>query len=499
MATMLAEAVKFKALIQQLERNEFTRLMGKIYDAHQSDLIGTALFKHLTQNNNDENMHDLRHINSAISTIIKSRKSKPKKHAISNAKLDKFPLPIIGCVSSWLRQSDYFHFEQVNRFIFIGCNAPNMLTELDFKYGVDYSSINLAKYHSLRHLKIDIAKFSRFRWQNRGSCTLNHLQELTLDNYCKKDCDIQPFLNQNCIQMDNIKTVRFQCFGGGAGNTFNSEKFEKLLSAFSNAEYLELCNVFVTNNQIDVVKLKKSYPYLKGLSLSGGGNLRYNEIVKAFAKQLQFLYHVDSAGQRFDLSGMNFCNLQQVVFRNPTFDRVSNVLKAGKDIEKFCIMPRGFFLTCLPSQQLKVIIPQIFKCESLQYFKIDVNDGNWAAILEGIENGLFQTKNIKRKQLKLRVTDKLFHVDLENKMLNILRIINMLHYMHELTPSSVQQFMFILDMDRSMHSQRLKKILNESVDVFSSSNVQCNVDGLKIIISNKDCTINGWKESWMMG
>ena len=51
---------------------------------------------------------------------------------------------------------------------------------------------------------------------------MNQLQELTLNNKYQNDCNIEPFMAQNCIKTENIKTLNFNCFGAlGNGNKLN--------------------------------------------------------------------------------------------------------------------------------------------------------------------------------------------------------------------------------------------------------------------------------------
>lgn len=184
MATLLARAINFRSLLDQLDKAEYLRLMSKVFDEHKSELIGMALFSYFTQNKADANMNGLQQMNSAISAIIRSRKPIPKKEEVENPKLDKLPPQIIGNIASSLEQNDYFHFEQANRSIFIGCNAPNQLQELDLlrvdNYScidlVDpkhYSKMNLSKYQSLRHFGFNISEFHQFQLPNDSTFILN--------------------------------------------------------------------------------------------------------------------------------------------------------------------------------------------------------------------------------------------------------------------------------------------------------------------------------------
>merc|ERR1712228_177038 len=299
--------------------------------------------------------------------------------------------------------------------------------------------------------------------------------------------------NQNCIKTDNIKKVRFYNFGNvGNGNRFNDHKFEKLLSGFPNAEYLGLINVAIVNANINVAKLKKSYPKLKGLYAAGGSRAKNNEMVNAFGNQLQYLCHSHLPGAGTDFSNINFGNLQQILLTIPNSKTITDILKTGKNIKKIRIFPGGY------AQEFKSIIPEIFQCETLQYFEITANKANFVSIMDGIEIGLYQTKDVNREQLKIRVNvQSQSCLELKDKMLNIQRIINMLHVSNEEQPPLVQQFMFVLDLNRVKNKDNQKKILQENLDVFSS-NIQIKFHGFVTAISNKECSINGWKETFLM-
>eukprot|EP01084_Bolivina_argentea_P237073 398522_1 len=126
MSTLLAKAVSFRLLIKQLSKDEFLALMSKIFDIKHSDLISTSLFNYFIHQKTikNPNTNDLNNINSILSNIIRSRKTKPKPESVVDIKLDEFPKTIIGHMASFLHQNDYFCFEKTNRNIFIGCNSP---------------------------------------------------------------------------------------------------------------------------------------------------------------------------------------------------------------------------------------------------------------------------------------------------------------------------------------------------------------------------------------
>eukprot|EP01084_Bolivina_argentea_P299978 517145_1 len=94
-------------------------------------------------------------------------------------------------------------------------------------------------------------------------------------------------------------------------------------------------------------------------------------------------------------------------------------------------------------KELKIIIPKIFKCKLLQYFSIHVNNQNYLlSVLNGIENGLCETKTYNRNQIKIVIgTTKNAQIDFKNIIVNINKIIKCLEI------SKINDFMFICDME----------------------------------------------------
>ena len=174
----------------------------------------------------------------------------------------------------------------------------------------------------------------------------------------------------------------------------------------------------------------------------------------------------------------------------PNAKTINDILKTARNLQKVHLKPNGNGITSLSEQELKSVIPQILKCKSLEYFGIDANDENCTSILEEIEIGLFETKNLHRNQLKIRVNAlKNSRIDLKSMMLNIQRIIHCL--IEERMSSIIKNFMFIFDLRMADDAFKEKldgiEILNDLNDI--SSNIEVQADGLCFVITNKQCTI----------
>eukprot|EP01084_Bolivina_argentea_P300221 517605_1 len=154
----LTEAIRFRWLESQLSTNECHQFVNKLL--HQNrDIIAQALFKQILK---DTNEHNGIEINNIISKVIQSRQNKPKPIATQNIKLDQLPKRLIGVIASFCNQNDYFDFSFkipplysitpiyaitpcIHIFptplIYLGCNSPNLLQELDLNEINNYSTV----------------------------------------------------------------------------------------------------------------------------------------------------------------------------------------------------------------------------------------------------------------------------------------------------------------------------------------------------------------------
>merc|ERR1712228_752181 len=177
--------------------------------------------------------------------------------------------------------------------------------------------------------------------------------------------------------------------------------------------------------------------------------------------------------------------------------RITDILKTAKNLKKLYIHPTVVQSSTLPfisNDELKTVIPQIFECKSLEFFHFIVTALNVVPVFEGIGCGLFKTKRMKRKRIKIRV-DAFVYSKLDPDLLvfNVAKIIN---FMKDL---NVRDFMLILDLNRMEETFRnnldKNKILTELNDI--SLNIRAMNYDLCFVLTNEDCSICGWNEQWM--
>eukprot|EP01084_Bolivina_argentea_P264625 448302_1 len=173
---------------------------------------------------------------------------------------------------------------------------------------------------------------------------MNQLQYLRLHGNELTDFNIEPFINQNCINIENIQSATLTQFGTvPVGSRFNSDKLWKLLSKFKNIESLTLIDVIPTT-PIPRQTLQQLYdlnPLLHGLSAGGGWPVMNNNLINIFGNKLRFLLHGNTPDRDIDFANVNFINLEQVLLITPSAKTVNDILKSAKNIQKVCLYPNS--------------------------------------------------------------------------------------------------------------------------------------------------------------
>eukprot|EP01084_Bolivina_argentea_P233293 392977_1 len=141
--------IKLRLLGSQLKQNEFKHFIQNVVGTFGMDTIFSVMFNHflIKYNQNMEHNNDLQTIISLISNILNSRndkKSTEKKDVKPDNdnkpifSLNTIPSEIIGECASYLHVDDYLNFSKSNRKLYVSCNSPCKLYELDTHHYGDY-------------------------------------------------------------------------------------------------------------------------------------------------------------------------------------------------------------------------------------------------------------------------------------------------------------------------------------------------------------------------
>ena len=395
----LVKAIKFRHLVSGLNGREGVKFATRLMN-QQSDVIIKALFKFFMQSANAETSVD--NANAIISEIVRSRKKKPSIDSKVNVKLDNLPQQLIGAAASFLRQRDYINLSKANRSVYLGCNTPNLLQELNLLRVKDYSSINLASYPSVKTLKLKVGKLNKLKFVENGSSVMNQLHSFTLDGENGGNFDIDAFARTG-INIKNVRTLRLSRIGSH-GSKFDIDRFYKVLDMLPNVECLRLIGLSL-NAAIDLQKMSILYPNLTGLGLITRSRVSIQPLIEHYGHHLTYLF-IGYLSLDLDLSKIEFASLQELSLMSPSSKCTKDILKTAVNLKSISIYLHHWMSArsaSIPSEIKDAMIDCMKYCRSLEYMKLQ-NGGfhvyqqnqYMSSALEGIEQGLSHRSRLPR-------------------------------------------------------------------------------------------------------
>eukprot|EP01084_Bolivina_argentea_P117659 208913_1 len=178
------------------------------------ELSFSALF-HLIQSSCTYKDIDADRLNRMLSDLILSRKK--NQDTILTKNIDGLPPPLVGHTASFLPQLDYIALSTCTRSLFIGCNTPNQMQELDLlkRKWKQHPPIDLAQFPSIKRLAIHFDEFRKLSMSDDiavcrelNTITLNADRVMTFSAQ-----EMESFREQNLINMSNITTLTLAQFG----------------------------------------------------------------------------------------------------------------------------------------------------------------------------------------------------------------------------------------------------------------------------------------------
>eukprot|EP01083_Nonionella_stella_P046673 124959_1 len=485
----LVKAIHFRKLVTQLTHQERIQFVSKLVDSHL-DMILKCLFQHFSKPSQIDQVADF---NQSLLNIIQSRTEKPKQLCTNNIQLHQLPRSIIGYTASFLSQSNFITFSLSARSIYLGCNLPNTLQTLRIAQHTNYSCINLASFPSLKCLCIDPMKAVQAGNMRFDSPNFNQVTALRLEANDQREW-VQPFLNQNIVNCENITTLYCKGFGSREFNMTGKE-FLSLLTAFPNLTNLWMSRTRITGD-ISAQDIADLCPGIVSFSSYYHTNL-ISDLVKIFAPQLKCLALEQPRQNDFDFCDTQFGKLEELFFFGPNNKSCNGVVKSDHkslNVKKICLM---YWQDWMSDDGIKDDIANIMeKCRFLNHICIMIKQiRHFGSILDGIERGLLAIKMSKtqqRKNLKIYVSaeKKGDHDPAFNAMdftINFGRIIN------SLEACDINDFMFVLNIPGTNDKLALGQIFSNMCNLSTKTKV-IRVHR-KFIITNENCKINGYRDS----
>eukprot|EP01083_Nonionella_stella_P277077 941987_1 len=491
--TSIADALKFRVLSSKLDNNEFTEFILEFIRRCGRNVLVSSLFNPFIPSSTTENVNHqaLQTCIGIIKQIMESRKCKPDTLSQTAITIHSLSPELIGELSSYLCLKDNCAFGVVNRAIYIGCNTPNTLRQLDLTGIDDYSMIRwirLRKYPHLQHLSIKLSQFQQLQLPTDGTTVCNRLQKFVIDGNKQRDFDIEPFMQQTAINLNNIVRLECKSFGALSHNAraFSCTKFIVILSKFTELKTFVVDLMMLDNSARSYSPQRdSSFEHLTSFKWDGGNIDFFFAILRTHGPQLTRLEFFNSTDERFQrglvtiLTNVSFANLQRIRIRTPTSTIVNQLLKTGTNIQDMELLLKKDTLSQLDTKNMMEQI--LTQQKSLNRFRVTSKSYRVLSdVCNGIEQGLFATTYCK-EALMIDVTYgggkdiKTLHA--KDIVLTIYRITN------QLQSSDIQNFglKFIFKGAHEMHSNQYM------IDFMrkSKTNLETYLEWNCVVIKNK--------------
>ena len=492
----LVPAIQFGDLAAQLTVEETKQFIKDFAVSHPQLIIQLLSLRFINQSTvgNDDTLNV--QCNESISNIIRSRDTDHNKSEFTT--FDALPHILIGHCGSFLDQKSYGALSKCNRTTYLGTHSPIMLKELT----VCYSALS-----ERNHLPLDLSSFSM------TSTLFLKIPKLDMTDMCPKGENARPRLVEKVkifaseiVQMPHLESLNLYGLG------MNHELIEIIanhqrtnqnvrcvglpydsmssLTAFKNLEFLNLemrdHNASATVSEIDTIK--QTLIGLKGLKLMDYNSPFGLQLLQSIGHQLQYLeLHYFGCGtgrSTVNLQNTNFRNLKQfIVGIDCVRELRGDILKTATNLEKAKI---DFYHDYVDGES-SCITELIGNCEKLEYLEI-VNGGGIDEILDATNHGLFRSRKCERKILKICI-DACMNPEKNEEILAM----KFEQTIHQLQISKVEQWMILLR--RYTVTNVIKKLIGSLTgDVRIVEDKGSDL----VVISNPDCTINGYSEQWLM-
>ena len=223
--TALVDSIKFQLLVKQLDDVEFDTFLAKLWRRN-----GKGTVMQLLQSEYEEQHLPIR--------------DQPRRHETTTGNsLADTPSQLIGEIASFLDYSSYISFSSTNRKMFVDCNSPNRLTQLDLsKFAVNDPSFCWKNYPKLNCLYLNLHQMPSLNI-SRAAITQHCpvLRTLCLDAHRNEEdptYSIDDFIADNIGTCGAINTLAL--FGFQKKEALNSQQLTRLLTEFPALTRLEL-------------------------------------------------------------------------------------------------------------------------------------------------------------------------------------------------------------------------------------------------------------------
>ena len=554
----VAAGIRFRYLVSQLTQQEKQLFINSL----DHDFIIKALFYYAGHQLAGESQIDpADDVTQMVSNIIQCREpQKEETNDITCKTLDQLPQRLIGNVASYLVQSTYEAFSQSNRAIYLGCNSPNLVHDLQIGPMLRDNITKMPRYPFAKHVQMHVDALSINQADIIGQtlCNMNRLQTLSISlrATCQSQFAFEYFAGAHQMRQfpDPLEFLDITIFAadqpwdsGCHPYWFSHRRLMFTLPRFCNIKYLSLIirdsrieeEVF---DESELYIIEETFTNLLGLRLYGMDGIG-ETILRTNHKSLRYL-SIEVQPERADhwelIDSLAFSNLKELQLDTTNISDVLPLLyhPLSTDLQQISL---NFYcgdaqphddLNTTNQECMRIVIEMVIRNHlKLNFLKIGVHfryehdmysfyeerrlrrarSPMTASIFKGIEEGLKRTRDQLRDTFKIWIKTTLLVVKEREEFTDGLEAM-----MRELTRCNIGNFMVILeiqgtaDEDQVMRYEKLDlipAIKLEELELLESISDNIVIDNMsskaptrmqKFVITNKGCNISGYGEQWVM-
>ena len=494
----LVQVFEFQELASQLTEQETHSFFAKLFK-FDPGLIIHALSSHFINRLKDANdSAQNAQCNKIISTIIRSRET-DTHHEEENKRLDRLAKRIIGLCASYLDQMSYAALTAANRSCYLGCNGPNMLSEVNYRRGFRNPYPDLSAFpFATKFCLPGILSTDEARVIPSQISKMPRLYSLDLKRTWSK---LISLIANDDVTNGRIKSAVFRHQSYGTSTGAERVRCQQFIDVIAGFKYIQFLKVRIEGNpdpehDWNTNTLIESLSNLKALDFDDASKGIEWKILQSVGHRLECLtlhdpeeHFLNSAEQK----QIDFVNLRLLWQEDGCVsDCIRIIMKTAFHLEKVRLPEKSPLLEEVLS-----------KCEELKYLEIDVVEtwggyGSLNDVLQTMERSLFTNKTLQRESMKIRINIS-FAVIADN-VRSKEQIITLNRLIKSFSENKVDQWMFILHIKRKDKEKDVQLIHFARAlisDICSTAVLDCE-NYIAALITNPNCSICGWRESWLM-
>ena len=397
----LLSVLNFKQISAHLNEAELDAFMSKMWrTVGREETLQLLCAPFINQSNS--NLDALTSMTHIASDIIQCRDSKVPPCA--TLKIVDIPSSLIGEIASYLLQESYCAFSRASRKLYVDCNSPNRLQEMDLTEvdNINYTDVAMERFPQIKRLQFNLRQMHEFKAINRqrfGAC--NQLQELILDGQQCDISDVNKLINDSSPCLTLIRSLAFQGFRRDTGIPL--DRLVAVLNKFRNVTRLMFINIGL-GGTLDPLQLSAVCPKITELNISGASSSLMGPILRAWSSRPKInTLSIDRNCDLSDLLNWNLSALKRICLWGMPTERIDTILNANKSLRHIALI-LNVFDPPQPALDDEAVLDVTKRCiveqKSLEFLYVSTRS-HFETICTGIHRGLSTTKTLRRNQMQI--------------------------------------------------------------------------------------------------